>query len=683
MKNHHEVGHFKTRLSVILLSLAMTALLAGQSMAATACTTCHGMPPLDNVSGQRDPVTGSFQGSHQTHVRASAVAADCVKCHANTNYDNKHAATAGYKIAMSSNINSSATTATYSKAAPFDQSPTPAMGTCSSVNCHFEAITPAWGSSAAATNCSSCHSNLPSSGSHTKHANAYGGTASCTQCHPSYGTTNFSHATSAGKHKIVTSTFLTYSGGTATSWLPSQPDQFGSCRATLCHDTGRDNPRTPVWGTSKAACTACHALAPATLAHTKHLSGLAAGFNRNAACGDCHKGYVQGTTATADHLDGNVDVYYITSGDLGYTANKSKGSAVSSCSTSYCHSNGRSGYTPVSWSATSTGCTFCHPSLAGKHGAHINVATLATASYASTADNSAGTTYNFGCANCHPTAVSNHLNGTIDITLNSTHGGPLKSKNSVSNDTTGYTQTIGSSVTCAASYCHSNGMATPTFYGNTFDWYEGAYAGDKCARCHGNSPNTGGRVGSTAHAIHTVGIHSDDIYNGKSRKLPISGAASVNAAHGRNNRSTTINCNICHAATVTSSANDKNTSCSGCHNGSTAPLFNPGNLIADASKHVNGQVDISFINQKISTKAQVATSAFAAYTGAASGGWARNANGMPFKTYTSSYDVTKATLSTTASWSAVSGCLNVACHANKTVKWTDTISCVDCHTRLK
>ena len=583
MKNHHEVGHFKTRLMILLLSLVSMTVMAGESIAATTCFTCHGMPPIDSSDGLRKPATGAFKGNHQTHLGAVATAAECSKCHGNAGYTNDHAAASGFKINMAATINGSPAAGAYSKAAPFDQSATPTLGSCSNVNCHFEksgVSAPTWGTSPALTNCNTCHDTpRGNSGSHAIHEAKYGGIASCTQCHPNYGTTNFSHATSAGKHKIVTLPIVQYAGGTNISWLPSQTKAYGVCS--------------------------------------------------------------------------NV----------------------------YCHSNGKGVYANPTWGGTSTGCDFCHPNLSAKHASHVITANLATATYGSTTNNSAGAVYDFGCGNCHPTDIANHMNSKIDITLNKNHGGPLKAKNNTSDDTNGYYQNMGNSVTCAAAYCHSNGMATPTYYGDQVDWYQ-TPAGDKCALCHGNSPNTGGRVGSAAHSAHVVGIHYDDIFNGVSKKLPIGGGNSVNAAHGRNHRSTTINCNVCHSATVVSFANDKNTYCSGCHDGATPPggIKNVGNLIANTAMHVNGSVDISFINQKIATKAQVTKSAFNGYT-TANTGWARNNNS--YKAYTSSYDVSKNTLFAVASYTQAIGCQNVACHSGNTVKWSDTVTCTSCHTRLK
>ena len=218
MKKQHEAGHFKNRMMIVLFSLIALFAMTGQSFAALSCNACHGMPPVDSTDGTRQPNTGAVAGNHQTHVGAGAQAADCVKCHANSGYNSTHAATASYQIKMAANINSSPLAAPYSKGTSFAQTATPTLGTCSNVNCHFEAITTTWGTSAATTNCNTCHATpRGASGSHAKHEAYYGGTASCTQCHPNYGTTNFNHATSAGKHKIVMNSFLTYSGGTTTS----------------------------------------------------------------------------------------------------------------------------------------------------------------------------------------------------------------------------------------------------------------------------------------------------------------------------------------------------------------------------------------------------------------------------------------------------------------------------------
>jgi predicted CxxxxCH...CXXCH cytochrome family protein len=579
MKNHHEVGHFKSRLMIVLLSLFALLVTAGQSLAATDCSTCHGMPPLDSADGSRNPATGAFAGSHQAHLGGTAVAADCTVCHGNSGYPNNHAAISGFNIKMNSSINGG----TYSnKGVSFPQSANPILGKCSNVSCHDNGL------------------------------------------------------------------------GVAVD--------------------------SPTWGDSSTpACSACHAAAPATRAHTKHLSGLNTNFNRNAVCADCHRNYVQGSTVDPlKHTDGNVDVYFTTIGDLGYPAVNPKGDTPNSCTTSYCHSNGRSSFASVSWGTTSTGCGFCHPNLSAGHAKHVGTlqAEISFYAYTSNKSNSAGN--KFGCANCHPLTVASHINNNVDVDMTaSVSGGSLKAKNGA--------WTYNGSFQCINVYCHSNGLKPSYTFALTPAWL-GSFTGDRCAACHGNSPGDG-IAGSSAHAIHSVGIHYDDIFNGVSKKLPFGGGRTIlglNAAHGNNSRSTTINCNICHFSVVTAFANDLNTLCTTCHKGggNPAPLF--GNMsVANHTKHVNGSVDVDFINQKIATKAQVVPSAFAAYTANASG-WDRRSNAMKFKTYTSSYDYTKTTLVAAASpYTTAAGCLNIACHASIPVKWTDAVSCQSCHVRLK
>lgn len=676
MKNHHEVGHFKNRLMIVLLSLFVFSVMVGQSFAATSCSSCHRMPPLDSADGLRKPATGAFKGNHQTHLGTTAVAAECYKCHNNVSYDMKHADTAEYKIQISSNINSSGT---YSKGSFFNQTSIPVMGSCSNVNCHFEknetnrTPAPVWGSDPAGTTCSTCHATPRGvSGSHAKHEAKY----TCDACHPSYGSTNFSHATSAGKHKIVVNTFLDYSGGTVKSWLPSQTSKFfGTCAAASCHANvyGAGTVATPVWGTA-SGCEACHstypitAIGPDTGSHQKHAGK---------ACTECH---ALGTTATSmpstNHIDGSVNI------TVGYSpstvAKHAAGSGYSSCSNVSCHSsNGKFSPASALWGST-LNCKGCHATLSAGHNIHISTlfderaSSLSYTNYSANA--SAGLIYKFGCANCHPVNIAKHLDGFVDVDLNTIAGsGALKGKNP------GGATYIGGK--CNNVYCHSNGFNTTKVFATTPDWGTGL-SGDRCAACHGNSPNTT-ITGSAAHSAHTVGIHYDDIYNGVSRKLPQGGGNLVNAAHGRNNRSTTINCNMCHAATINEDAfaNDKNFYCAGCHDGALAPGLNQGVAsIANTFNHVNGKVEVVFINKKIATKAQVAQSAFAAYTAAGSGGWSRNNN--IYKTYTSGYDVTKATLASSPAYTTGAGCA-VSCHSKIAVKWNDPVTCTSCHTRLR
>ena len=401
-------------------------------------------------------------------------------------------------------------------------------------------------------------------------------------------------------------------------------------------------------------------------------------------CINCHNNTVDAAGALKagnTHTDKAIDVV---SGN-GKTFSWASGTKSCSSFASGCHYSG----TPQ-WGAT-LGCVDCHASLSAVHAKHT---LIAGATYGSVANTSTVAGYNFGCGNCHPTTTSFHADGIVEITLNKTHGGTLKSLNNVSNDTGGYTRTAGSSVVCSASYCHSNGgkaggaLSTTTFYASP-DWF-GTFSGDKCAMCHGNSPNAGGKVGSDAHynknllgyanmsGGHVIGIHSDNIYNGTNGIAPE--ANSITGSHGRASTSSTINCNICHYSTVTTYANDKNAACQKCHySGGIGGVKNPADLIANKSFHVNGAVDVAFYpSLSVASKAQLRDYSYDTAT------WARK-NGYKF-TSTSSHDNAVTALNTATMWnSATKGCTNIACHNGKSVTWTATngvTTCYSCHTSL-
>ena len=735
-----------------------------------ACSTefCHPTTKTTVVSG-----------SHGKHLAASGIG--CSNCHVGVAAD-------GSSYSSPNHLNKQIdvdTTLTYSAAGARGNG----YGTCSTASCHNNGtgtpgVTPTWGTSVAA--CSACHALVPSTGAHTKHlvtttfhkpvcadchkgavqgttapaghlngtvdvfanitgdlgypshvalhpAGTYVGTCSTAYCHssgqsltsgssavPTYkpvswgqtsGTcsTEFCHPTqkttvvsgSHAKHlasftcadchtgvaadissynslshvdgNIDVATFMSYSGGGAPG------NGYKSCSTASCHDNGRGVAvKTPTWGTSVPSCTACHALQPATGSHTKHLTGLVA-YNRSAVCGDCHGSTVQGVSAEPQHLNGNVDVYKTTPGDLGYptTVPKHNNNNFNSCTAVWCHSNGKGTYASETWNNPNTsGCNFCHPiaNLSLGHGKHV--ATVPTA-YGSTANNSTDAAYDFGCGNCHPIVTSNHMNGTIDLTLNRTHGGPLKSKNNVADDISGYTRGV-NSATCSAAYCHSTGFTANIRFITSPDWYV-AFTGDRCAMCHGNSPNSDSvnRPGSPAHNAHAVGIHYDDIYNGVSGKYGYYSSATKPSAHGDPNQATIISCDICHSNTVATdpagkNANDKNSICVTCHSAkSRVPTIK-------RAAHVNGSVDVIFAAVNVRSKAQIRDASFSSYSAV----WARTT----YKVDSGSYDTAKKSLNqATFNVGASAGqgtCATVSCHNGYTVKWSDTVNCDSCHSRL-
>lgn len=129
-------------------------------------------------------------------------------------------------IGLSSNIKNSPQAATYKNSTtPFPQTPTPSLGACTNVNCHFEKETPVWGSAGLTleTGCGTCHDTPPADGNHPtasgpgkKHGDYYGaGSGSCGICHVSHfaDANPFSHATSVGRNLILSFNGAPNSGG--------------------------------------------------------------------------------------------------------------------------------------------------------------------------------------------------------------------------------------------------------------------------------------------------------------------------------------------------------------------------------------------------------------------------------------------------------------------------------------
>jgi len=264
--------------------------------------------------------------------------------------------------------------------------------------------------------------------------------------------------------------------------------------------------------------------------------------------------------------------------------------------------------------------------------------------------------------------------------------------------TQSYTQSSGS-VTCSSVYCHSNGYTTSAApahdytYQTTPNWYGGTFAGDRCSNCHGNSPNTG-IAGTEAHGMHVVSLHFKDIYSGTTGQISEAGTTGTGAAHGDTNVSTTINCHLCHNATVTVNYNDLNTNssdggstaCSACH-GSSAPAM--GTMVIDTTSttHVNGTPNVVFANVTMSVRAQMRDDITT--LDELNENWTRT-NG--YKAGATSHDAANKSLNVGSYASATKTCTNIACHnqdvaGTRSIQWTNTLPvdanlCYNCHRRL-
>jgi predicted CxxxxCH...CXXCH cytochrome family protein len=329
---------------------------------------------------------------------------------------------------------------------------------CSAASCHADpysaglVTTPVWGTT---VGCVACHTGVnvitatgPATGSHSKH-----GAAACVSCH-NVGTTATTAPNSAHATGFIDVIGVGYPANKAKGSAAT------TCSAASCHDNGKGVVVvTPVWGaTGVPACTACHALIPGE-SHTKHVSTTT---YAKATCASCHTGYVQGTTAAANHVNNTVEV------NVGsYPSPKAKGSAVGTCSTSYCHSSGQSAdglsatpvYASVTWGGTAA-CGSCHATTtlaSGTHAKHI------------ASDNN--------CDYCHSGALpltadtyvynsTSHVNGQIEVTsMGYTAGGAPGN---------GYG-------TCSTAICHGS-IAPPAWGVNTTN--------DTCTKCHGTGTVT-------------------------------------------------------------------------------------------------------------------------------------------------------------------------------------------------
>jgi len=365
-----------------------------------------------------------------------------------------------------------------------------------------------WGSMAeAATTCLTCHAPVGSStdirpvdaayrnlstggfkGSHGKHIpTATTAVSTCAPCHvnaASYSTKHrngFIHVSSVG-----------YSKG--KSFAQSGAPTSGTCSTASCHDNGKGTlVVTPTWGASTVpACTACHNLIPVDSSHARHVTGTQ---YKKALCGDCHTGYVQGTTAAANHLNGTIEVNV-----GGYTSPKAKGSAVASCATSYCHSSGQSANgtsaTPVyaatapTWGGT-VACGSCHATTGlttGSHDKHLAVST--------------------NCGSCHTGATDSAYNSTshVDGQINVASGFSYTNQ---ANPGNGYSS-------CSTTVCHGSAI-TPVWGVATTQ--------SICTKCHGVSltsaaaytadPKTAapGYNGTGVNTAGTVGTISGGVSN--------------------------------------------------------------------------------------------------------------------------------------------------------------------------
>ncbi|ABB32695.1 cytochrome c [Geobacter metallireducens GS-15] len=406
--------------SLMLLFVGVLS-LAGPAEGALECYSCHGSSspvdyrPADNA--YRNISSGGFQGNHRTHMDASAVPGSCSQCHpGSASYTASHR---NGSIRISSRINNSPLATAFRNHTSSPQSATPTPGSCTNINCHFEAATPIWGSSplAAPTGCSACHGAAPSDGNHPavsgsgkKHGDYLGtGTGSCASCHTDHTAEArpFAHATSVAKRALVVKfTKTPNSGGTYSGvltypgYLPSQnPPRNGTCANLYCHSDGRGGAPFTVarWSDSGTIqCYSCHRgrSSDSTEANCTSVGGTwdsdktkcspylnmsSNGHNklvgshwiRKYPCSYCHSATADSAgniIDTTKHVNGTRDVKMASQWNIVGRTDASYDSTTKVCSNVYCHSDGTTDPETVRafpWTATKAGCNDCHGHLRG------------------------------------------------------------------------------------------------------------------------------------------------------------------------------------------------------------------------------------------------------------------------------------------------------------------------------
>ncbi|MFZ2198796.1 MAG: CxxxxCH/CxxCH domain-containing protein, partial [Thermodesulfovibrionales bacterium] len=612
-----------------------------------ACNSCH-------VNMATDPVA---TGSHKLHAGTTGNAQyDCSVCHG-TGYTISGVT---YVTHNDQTINTNFTGRAFGTVYSDGSGPAGnGYGNCTTSNCHGNG-TQNWSENTATPTCEKCHGSAataalgsfkdtsgstagPNVGSHVSHlasSHNWMNDVTCDECHQTTVNNMAAQATMEGKVNAA---------GHIDSFIPAElswgllatndgvlsPNYDGNtCSVVYCHGEGLrgGTNKTPSWGdlaylsgTAAQKCGTCHGYPP-TFPHST-----------NTNCYTCHD-HVNTTNNGFVDVSKHVNSAFDISADL---------------------------------------CIDCHGDLSAHHLKHTDASILIGKSLA-TGDWEGSwvysTTYSadgmpkFACGICHSATLSLHRNGIVELDLDPSHtSDPLSIKAKNRSDAS-FTQVTGVSVTCNGIYCHSNGRA-PYLFRTTPDWYtDNPWASvDKCAQCHGNSPGVG-IEGSSAHAIHVVGIHYKDIFSSTSGKMAQGGA--TGAAHGDPNAATTINCNICHNTTVTASYNDKNTICVTCHDGAIAPTKGAADIAAGSTAHINGQVDVSFGTFSLKSRAQVRDNITTVPE--LNNAWTRT-NGYKA---TTSYDLSKRQPSYD-----LGTCSSIDCHNSTPMQWNAAgpLSCNACH----
>ncbi|WP_243375374.1 CxxxxCH/CxxCH domain-containing protein, partial [Geotalea sp. SG265] len=331
---------------------------------AKACGACHG------VSQTTPPTSG--QHVRHTGTAAGNMGIACIDCHGTLPTDNAHVnGNVVTKLNPASKLQANATYKTFAN----QSSAALSYGTCS-LYCHStvqtadassavytSTVPPKWDDPAfdpQGCGTAQCHGNPPSNANHSTHVSkGY----DCAVCHSGAGKDTAKHA-----DYNIDVVFSGVAGSGTYSQSPNTPGNgFGTCSATYCHSGAAS---APTWGgiAMPGDCTGCHgnevtAATKLSGAHNAHLNNTAQGGVF--ICSTCHAptnntANNRSITNSTLHVNGMVNYSGLYAGN-----NKT-------CSTFYCHSNGK-GQGPVTtlpaWaSGTTLGCNGCHGSTGNTSG---------------------------------------------------------------------------------------------------------------------------------------------------------------------------------------------------------------------------------------------------------------------------------------------------------------------------
>lgn len=224
------------------------------------------------------------------------------------------------------------TTSIISKTACVDNIQVSDCGKCHNYNGYYQVYYP--------------YSSPTTRGSHDKHVN---GTRKfeCWRCHNSANSYFARYTTKAPLHQNGTADIGPKIYDNSTTVGGTWSSAAKTCSTVDCHM----GVTTPKWGTINNPCTACHAVPPATGAHSQHFTSLGITANQTNYCYYCHDGAGSGSSL---HGDGTVDVVIASSltnslfNDINVVASYTpSGSANGTCSNVSCHG----GITTYNWTS--------------------------------------------------------------------------------------------------------------------------------------------------------------------------------------------------------------------------------------------------------------------------------------------------------------------------------------------